>query len=84
MLDSAKRLLNEVKQRYLDFLPDRFTSTNEPTFQSLMDFADILLMSKVQHDVHRLDKDSRLLIKYGRRMLDRVRGQNLRSTNLTA
>ena len=68
VLDLAKRLPAKVKQRYLDFLQDWFTSTNEPTFQSLMDFVSrketlksgdfgILLMGEAQHDVKRLDKD---------------------------
>ena len=68
VLDLAKRLPAEVKQRYLDFMLDRFTSTNEPTFQSLMDFVSreetlrssdfgILLMGEAQHDVKMLDMD---------------------------
>ena len=38
VLDLAKRLPTEVKQRYLDFLLMKFESTNEPSFQSLIDF----------------------------------------------
>ena len=32
VLDLAKRLPAEVKKKYLDFLLNRFTRTNEPTF----------------------------------------------------
>ena len=34
-LDSAKRLPFEAKQRYLEFLLDKYGSTSEPTYQSL-------------------------------------------------
>ena len=38
VLDLAKKLPTEVKQRYLHFLLMKFESTNEPSFQSLIDF----------------------------------------------
>ena len=38
VLDLAKRLPFEAKQRYLEFLLDKCVSTSEPTYQSLVDF----------------------------------------------
>ena len=40
VLDLAKRLPPDVRQRYLDFLLHHFESTNEPSFQSLVDFVN--------------------------------------------
>ena len=37
VLDLAKRLTFEAKQRYLEFLLDKSGSTSEPTYQSLVD-----------------------------------------------
>ena len=38
VLNLAKRLPFEAKQRYLEFLLDRYGSTSEPTYQSLAEF----------------------------------------------
>ena len=38
VLDLAKRLLFEAKQRYLEFLLDKYGGTSVPTYQSLVDF----------------------------------------------
>ena len=38
VLDLAKRLPFEAKQRYLDFLFDEYDITSEPTYQSLVEF----------------------------------------------
>ena len=38
ILDLAKRLSFEAKQRYLDYLFDRYGGTNEPTYQNLVEF----------------------------------------------
>ena len=40
VLDLAKRLPPDVRQRYLDFLLHHFESTNDPSFQSLVDFVN--------------------------------------------
>ena len=40
VLDLAKRLPPDFRQRYLDFLLHHFESTNEPSFQSLVDFVN--------------------------------------------
>ena len=40
VVDLARRLPSYAKQRYLDYLKDRFGSTNEPTFGSLMAFVE--------------------------------------------
>ena len=40
VVDLARRLPSYAKQRYLDYLKDRFGSTNEPTFASLMAFVE--------------------------------------------
>ena len=37
-MDLAKRLSFEAKQKYLEFLLDKYGSTSEPTYQSLVDF----------------------------------------------
>ena len=38
VLDLAKRLPFEAKQRYLEFFLDKCGSTSEPTYESLVDF----------------------------------------------
>ena len=38
VLDLAKRLPFEAKQRYLEFLLDKYSGKSEPTYQSLVDF----------------------------------------------
>ena len=40
VVDLAHRLPSYAKQRYMDYLKDRFGSTNEPTFASLMAFVE--------------------------------------------
>ena len=40
VLNLVKRLPPDVRQRYLDFLLHHFESTNEPSFQSLVDFVN--------------------------------------------
>ena len=40
VIDLARRLPSYAKQRFLDYLEDRFGSTNEPSFASLMAFVE--------------------------------------------
>ena len=40
MVDLSRRLPTYAKQRFLDFLSDRFGSTSDPTFASLLEFVE--------------------------------------------
>ena len=40
MVDFSRRLPTYAKQRFLDFLSDRFGSTGDPTFASLLEFVE--------------------------------------------
>ena len=84
VLDLAKRLPTEVKQRYLDFLLMKFESTNEPSFQSLIDFISreetlkgtdfgFMLLGDVVETKKLPDRDKTPSFKVRRLTLSRVR-----------